>query len=227
MPNLGGQTLGKYQILERLGRGGMATVYRAYQSGMDRIVAVKVLHQQHTDDPSFVERFRREARSAGALRHPNIVQGIVRAEPDPQRYKEPFCNPRFNHQLDADEARILALMGRTDEAIEAFQRAIAATQDWVSPYVELAALYDSQGEREKASDLIRMALNLPRAQTDQALRGQLEALLAQHSSTSTPTAAPTAAPIIVTTPQPLSDPVSDPAPPTQMPQKGDDDDDDD
>ncbi|MFN7210643.1 MAG: serine/threonine-protein kinase, partial [Aggregatilineales bacterium] len=76
MPDLSGQTLGKYQILERLGRGGMATVYRAYQLGMDRIVAVKVLHPQYTDDPSFVERFKREARSVGALRHPNIVQVI-------------------------------------------------------------------------------------------------------------------------------------------------------
>ncbi|PJF34445.1 MAG: serine/threonine protein kinase, partial [Candidatus Thermofonsia Clade 1 bacterium] len=76
MPNLSGQMLGKYQILEQLGRGGMATVYRAYQTGMDRIVAIKVLHPQFTSDPSFVERFKREARSVGALRHPNIVQVI-------------------------------------------------------------------------------------------------------------------------------------------------------
>jgi serine/threonine protein kinase len=59
MPDLSRQTLGKYQILERLGRGGMATVYRAYQPGMDRIVAVKVMHPQYTDDPSFIERFKR------------------------------------------------------------------------------------------------------------------------------------------------------------------------
>lgn len=76
MADLVGQTLGKYQILERLGRGGMATVYRAYQLGMDRIVAVKVMHPQYTDDPSFVERFKREARAVGGLRHPNIVQVI-------------------------------------------------------------------------------------------------------------------------------------------------------
>jgi serine/threonine protein kinase len=66
MSDLSGQTLGKYQILERLGRGGMATVYRAYQPGMDRIVAVKVMHPQYTDDPSFVERF--QARSAFSRR---------------------------------------------------------------------------------------------------------------------------------------------------------------
>ncbi|MFN7210837.1 MAG: serine/threonine-protein kinase, partial [Aggregatilineales bacterium] len=76
MANLIGQRLGQYEITALLGRGGMATVYRAYQLGMDRIVAVKVLHPQYTDDPSFVERFKREARSVGALRHPNIVQVI-------------------------------------------------------------------------------------------------------------------------------------------------------
>lgn len=180
------------------------------------------------------------ARGSGDYEQALAKLAIVRAEPDPQRYEEPFCNPRFNHQLDADEGRILALMGRTDEAIEAFQRAIAATQDWASPYVELAALYDAQGEREKASDLVRMALNLPRAQTDQALRGQLEALLAQYSSTATPVSppsriaptstrviVPTPTRVIVPTPQLLPDPVPEPVPPTQTPKKGDDDDDDD
>lgn len=76
MPDLTGQTLGKYQLVERLGRGGMATVYRAYQPGMDRYVAVKVMNTDLSADPDFVLRFKREAQSVGSLRHPNIVQVI-------------------------------------------------------------------------------------------------------------------------------------------------------
>ncbi|MFN8417802.1 MAG: protein kinase [Anaerolineae bacterium] len=76
MNDLSGATLGKYQVLERLGRGGMADVYRAYQPGMDRYVAIKVMHGHLSEDPGFIERFKREAQSVGTLRHPNIVQVI-------------------------------------------------------------------------------------------------------------------------------------------------------
>jgi serine/threonine protein kinase/Tfp pilus assembly protein PilF len=76
MADLSGTTLGKYQVIERLGRGGMAEVYRAYQPSMDRYVAVKVMHAYLADDKDFTERFKREAKSVGALRHPNIVQVI-------------------------------------------------------------------------------------------------------------------------------------------------------
>src|SRR5260221_5140729 len=74
--DLTGKTLGRYQIMERLGRGGMADVYRAYQPSMDRYVAVKVMHGHLTEDESFITRFKREAQSVGTLRHPNIVQVI-------------------------------------------------------------------------------------------------------------------------------------------------------
>jgi serine/threonine protein kinase len=76
MKDLTGATLGKYQVLERLGRGGMADVYRAYQPGMDRYVAIKVLHGHLSEDTGFIARFKREAQSVGTLRHPNIVQVI-------------------------------------------------------------------------------------------------------------------------------------------------------
>jgi tetratricopeptide (TPR) repeat protein len=74
MPDLSGQTLGKYQLIERLGRGGMADVYKGYQPGLDRYVAVKVLHPHLSEDPGFITRFKREARSVAELRHPHIVQ---------------------------------------------------------------------------------------------------------------------------------------------------------
>ncbi|MBN1953875.1 MAG: tetratricopeptide repeat protein [Anaerolineae bacterium] len=74
MADMTGATLGKYQLVERLGRGGMAEVYRAYQLGLDRHVAVKVMHGYLADDEQFVSRFRREAKAVAALHHPHIVQ---------------------------------------------------------------------------------------------------------------------------------------------------------
>jgi serine/threonine protein kinase len=69
-----GQTLDeKYRLDEPLGQGGMGTVYKATHLGTDRVVAVKVIAQRYGDQPEFVERFRREARAAGRLRHPNVV----------------------------------------------------------------------------------------------------------------------------------------------------------
>jgi tetratricopeptide (TPR) repeat protein len=72
--SLTGHTLGKYQIIERLGRGGMADVFKGYQPGLDRYVAVKVLHPHLSEDPDFITRFKREAKSVAELRHPHIVQ---------------------------------------------------------------------------------------------------------------------------------------------------------
>lgn len=69
-----GHTLdGKYQIESELGRGGMGKVYLATHLGTERPVAVKIIAPQYMRRPEFVERFRREARAAGRLRHPNVV----------------------------------------------------------------------------------------------------------------------------------------------------------
>ncbi len=74
MANLVGKTLGKHHIIARLGRGGMAEVYKAYQPGLKRYVSIKVLHGYLVDDQTFINRFEREALATGKLRHPNIVQ---------------------------------------------------------------------------------------------------------------------------------------------------------
>ncbi|NWJ49021.1 MAG: serine/threonine protein kinase [Chloroflexi bacterium] len=68
-----GYKLGQYEIIEPLGKGGMASVYRAHQPSLERDVAIKIMAEQYATDPSFVERFRREARSIAKLRHPNIL----------------------------------------------------------------------------------------------------------------------------------------------------------
>ena len=64
---------GKYRIDARLGQGGMGAVYRATHLGTTRTVALKVIHPRFSQDPEFVERFRREAEASGRLRHPNVV----------------------------------------------------------------------------------------------------------------------------------------------------------
>jgi serine/threonine protein kinase len=71
---LEGMNLGKYQLREQLGHGGMASVYRAYHPQLDRFVAAKVLRGELVDDPEFLARFQREAKIVAALRHANIVQ---------------------------------------------------------------------------------------------------------------------------------------------------------
>ncbi len=74
MATLTGKTLGKYQVAERLGRGGMAEVYKAYHPQLERYAAVKVLHGFLAEGEDFLARFHREAKAIAALRHPNIVQ---------------------------------------------------------------------------------------------------------------------------------------------------------
>ncbi|MFN3491198.1 MAG: protein kinase domain-containing protein [Anaerolineales bacterium] len=68
-----GENIGPYRIIEQLGQGGMATVYKAYHASLDRYVAVKALHQAFNEDSTFTARFQREARVVAKLEHPNIV----------------------------------------------------------------------------------------------------------------------------------------------------------
>ena len=71
---LAGKKIGGYQLVERLGMGGMGEVYKAVQLSLGRQVALKILSPELTSDRTFVERFLRESRAAGRLNHPNIVQ---------------------------------------------------------------------------------------------------------------------------------------------------------
>lgn len=82
MNSLVGRSLGQFHIVERIGAGGMATVFKAHQPILDRYVAVKVLPDYHARDPIFRERFLREARAVAKLDHPNIVQIYLFGEED-------------------------------------------------------------------------------------------------------------------------------------------------
>ncbi len=80
---LTGKTIGKYEIIEKLGRGGMAEVYKGYQKNLDRYVAIKLMHSFLISEQDFLKRFQQEARAMAALNHPNIV-GVY----DFDQYKE-------------------------------------------------------------------------------------------------------------------------------------------
>ena len=68
-----GSNLGPYRIIEPVGRGGMASVFKAYEASLDRYVALKVLPPEFLHDPTFAERFRREAQTIARLEHPQII----------------------------------------------------------------------------------------------------------------------------------------------------------
>lgn len=81
-----GENVGPYRIMEKLGQGGMATVYKAYHAALDRYVALKVLHLAFHEDKTFIGRFQREARVVAKLEHPSIVPIYDYAEHEKRPY---------------------------------------------------------------------------------------------------------------------------------------------
>lgn len=73
-PRIGKVIDGRYEILQRVGEGGMGVVYRARQVSIDRVIAIKMLNKQMAADPNWVERFYNEARACSRLQHPNTIR---------------------------------------------------------------------------------------------------------------------------------------------------------
>jgi hypothetical protein len=100
------QRIGRYEILKRIASGAQGTVYRARDTVLDRVVAVKVINQSVQDDPVYLEALRREARLAAGLDHPFIITFPIflplPVAPDPQPLGKPSdtgrplgrCTPR-------------------------------------------------------------------------------------------------------------------------------------
>ncbi|HUW10891.1 MAG TPA: protein kinase, partial [Anaerolineae bacterium] len=116
--------IGKYEILEEIGRGGFAKVYKARNTKLDRVVALKVLHQYWANDVHFVARFRCEARAAARLQHPHIVTIHDAGEAEGQLYIAMAYLPgRTLHALLEDEGalppgRALSILKQVAEALD-------------------------------------------------------------------------------------------------------------
>ena len=130
-PLIGRLVDGRYRVDERVARGGMATVYRATDTRLDRTVALKVMHPSFAEDPDFVDRFSREARAAARLRNSHIVkvfdQGqdgsviYLAMEYVPSRTLRDVLNERgrlpVNDTLDIIEQVLLALAAAHGESV--------------------------------------------------------------------------------------------------------------
>ncbi|MDP5054929.1 MAG: protein kinase, partial [Congregibacter sp.] len=81
-----GRKIGRYDIAELIGEGGMAHVYKAFDPDINRSVALKILKEEHCEKAEYKNRFLKEGRAAGALTHPNIVTIYEIGEREGQQY---------------------------------------------------------------------------------------------------------------------------------------------
>jgi serine/threonine-protein kinase len=118
---------GRYRLIHEIARGGMGAVWEAEDTLLDRHVAVKLLHPQFADEPEFLERFRREARAAARLSHPNIVS-IYDVGEDVET-RTPFIVMELVEGGNLKE-RIQRYAPLADEEIRAVGAALAATLEY-------------------------------------------------------------------------------------------------
>jgi serine/threonine-protein kinase len=121
---VGRTVAGKFLVEEFIGSGAMGAVYRARQIALDKTIAIKVLHGEHADEPSFAARFQREAKAASRLNHPNSMQVIdFGAEPDGLLYiAMEYLDGRSLHRVLREErplppARIADILMQTLAAL--------------------------------------------------------------------------------------------------------------
>lgn len=157
-PLLGQVLDSKYELLARLGEGGMGAVYRARRVHIGDEVAVKVLHQSFVADGDAVERFRREARAAAMLRHPNVVTihdfGEARGSAAPAYIVMELAEGNSLRALLRSEgrlspARAVALMGDICAGVGAAHRRQIVHRD-LKPDNIIVLPPDGEGERETA-----------------------------------------------------------------------------